>query len=332
MLLNALSKYGKADFIDTKSRSSEEYLRKDLVQNITRLRFRRAIFDYKSTKKFLEKQAALPVADLCDIPSGKEDIFVFGSDEIWNVARNAFSKYPIFWGAGIKNPKFSYAPSINFSTKEQLREYGISDYLNEFSSISVRDDYSQRVLAEVAGISGEKVVDPTMLFPREYYLKNFRKSDLPCDNYIAVYVYLRKNDKQVTSIREVAKRLGKKLVSVGLYNSWCDYCVTSPDINPFVYYENADYVISSTFHGIAFAITFQKNFVAVLNGKSNKVSSMLADFELSDRAVYTSDVKKMTDVLITPIDYNMVESKLERMRRSSYNYIESSIDKVNHFN
>lgn len=324
-LLRALSKYGQVDFVDTQSRSIEAFKGKEMMKNIFHLQFKRAIFEYRCSKDFLEKQKMLPVAQIEDVQP--EDICVFGSDEIWNVARKAFSNYPIFWGNGFEeNPKFSYAPSINYATEQQLREYGAKDYLSRFIAVSARDDYSKETLGNVCNTNIEKVIDPTMLFTKEQYLSKYRRDKVPYKNYIAVYSYFRKNDEQVAQIKKLARKLGKKLVSVGLYNSWCDYCVTSPDLNPFVYYEDADLVISNTFHGVAFAITFQKQFIAVLDKKSNKVQSMLDDFGLNDRISDGASVEQMNQIVNKPIDYAFVNAVLEERRKKSFEFIESSIN------
>lgn len=327
-LLETLKKYGDANFVNTNSRDTKTHKAKELTNNLLHCKLNRAVFENKSSNLFLTKQEQLPVVQAENISD--DDICVFGSDEIWNVARRSFSDYPIFWGKGLElNPKFSYAPSINYTTSQQLTEYGAKNYLEQFDSVSVRDDYSKQTLESVCRINVQKVVDPTMLFTKDYYLSNYRKYDLPYKNYIAVYSYFRNSDEQVAQIRALAKKMGKKLVSVGLYNSWCDYCVIAPDLNPFVYYEGADFVISNTFHGIAFAITFKKNFIAVLNNNSNKVQSMLDDFSLNSRISDGKSLEQMIQIYNTPIDYTSVNALLEQHRNESFKFIENAINTIN---
>lgn len=323
-LQNALNKYGAVDFVDTKTRCTEKFKNQELCKNVFKLQFKRAIFEYQTSMYFLEKQKLLPVIQMDDVIS--DDICVFGSDEIWNVARRAFSDYPIFWGKGFeRNPKFSYAPSVNYATEQQLMEYGAKDFLSKFISVSVRDNYTKEALESICGKQIEKVIDPTMLFTKDHYLSCFRQEKIPYKKYIAVYSYFSKNDDRVRKIKQLARKLGKKLVSVGLYNNWCDYCAISPDLNPFVYYENADFVISNTFHGIAFAITFQKNFIALLDDNNKKVQSMLSEFGLSSRITDGKSLLQMEEILRDPVDYNSVSCVLEVRRKQSYEFIEKAI-------
>ena len=323
-LLNALKKYGQVDFVDTKTRSTDTYKNKEILRNFLRLQFKRALFEHRTSEAFLRQQGQLPVVEINDIH--KNDICFFGSDEIWNVARKAFSDYPIFWGEGFReNAKISYAPSINYATEQQLRAYGAQEYLKRFAGLSVRDDYSKKTLESVTGLNFEKVLDPTMLFTKEHYLRDCTRQKIPFNGYIAVYCYFRRNDKEVKQIKQLARKLGKKLVSVGLYNSWCDYCVANQSLNPFVYYEDADYVISNTFHGIAFAITFQKDFIAVLRSGSNKVQSMLEDMGLSSRIVDGNDSDIMLEILKKPINYPRVSSELEYRRKKSFDFIGNAL-------
>ena len=72
-------------------------------------KYHKALNSYKKTKNINNK-----------------DIYVIGSDEIWNVSRSKIAKYKTFFGVNLnKNSCISYAPSINNSTEEDFNKYPI---------------------------------------------------------------------------------------------------------------------------------------------------------------------------------------------------------------
>ena len=78
-------------------------------------------------------------------------------------------------------------------------------------------------------------------------------------------------------------------------------------------FHNADYAVVSSFHGTAFAINFNRQFVTVAPERfSTRVQSILSLLNLSDR--YVSNAESIPTV---EIDYNRVNSRLDEERKKS---------------
>lgn len=88
------------------------------------------------------------------------------------------------------------------------------------------------------------------------------------------------------------------------------------------YISNAAYVLTDSYHGVLFAINFNKPFVALKRFKENKFSqnsrvfNILKTFDLENR-LYND--KKIN---LTEIQYETVNAKLDEKRRESIDFCE----------
>lgn len=245
------------------------------------------------------------------------DLLVLGSDEIWNIKRKE-CRYPIYWGYPSNSFKFSYAPSINKAEVTDFNERPeYVQYLHEIDCISVRDQQSKRVLETLTDRDVSIVLDPTLLSEPEHYCYQTKKP------YIAVYLFegtLEKSEKE--AVIKFAKQKNLEIVSAGQYLSWCDRSVHSINGNPFYIFENAEYVITNTFHGTAYAINYRTQFIS-FGSRKPKILSMMQQLDMEERVV--SDPATIESVLEKKIDYTHLEKGLIELRKASLEYIEQSI-------
>lgn len=327
-----LQKYGNVSYVDTKARNMTKYMLESLVRSLAKGDFNRASYEWKRSKSFLKRQKEFHVVEGQDVQKRKDSICIFGSDEIWNIDRVVFSKYPIFWGKGFEEcTLISYAPSVNNASAQQLKEYGAKEYLEYFTAISVRDTYSRDVLSTVTKKGIAINIDPTFLYDKTYYLSNYKSARVPYEHYIAVYCIENKFENRecdIKAIQELARKLNLKTVSVGMYNKWCDLCVTPDDVNPFVLYEKAEYVITNTFHGTAFAITFKKQFAVLMKHTNRKVTSLLEEFGLQDRYFEKCDMLSFCKKLEEPIDYEIIQMRIQEKRNMAEQFLMDAISGI----
>ena len=90
----------------------------------------------------------------------------------------------------------------------------------------------------------------------------------------------------------------------------------------FLYlFMNAEYVVTNSFHGTAFAVNFNKNFYSILPSKrTSRITSLLTNLGLEDRIV--RDVLQDVDL----ITYEKVNEKLDALRKESKKYLFDSIN------
>lgn len=317
-LNKAISEYGEVYFLDNKFRKIfsgyfskvKKYLKTKNIKNI----IYGSIFELYERIQFYKNWKRLK-----SIKKVKDfKISFLGSDEIWNIKRKE-CQYPKFFGDGIDTFKISYAPSINKAQSDDFennKKY--IEYINNIDNISVRDTHSVNTLSKFINKKIDLVLDPTLLFEPEKIKFNMDKK------YIAIYVFegtLSEEEKK--SIIKFAREKNMPLVSAGQYISWCDYNVHSINCNPFYIYENADYVITNTFHGTIYAINHNTNFVS-FSATKPKVYTMLEQFELTNRIV--DENTNLIKIFDNNINYEKVNNIIEKYRSDSFNFIKKSFD------
>ncbi|HHX70418.1 MAG TPA: polysaccharide pyruvyl transferase family protein, partial [Gallicola sp.] len=225
---------------------------------------------------------------------------------------------PVFFGKDIPSKKISYAPSVNNSNLEQF--IANTEYVRllcEIDSLSVRDHKSKEIIEELTGKKTEIVLDPTLLTDPPIYKIGINEP------YIAVYVFeANLSDKDIDKIRGFAKKHKMKLVACGVYLEWCDYCIHSKHGTPFYLYYKAEYVITNTFHGTAFAINYKKNFISIVNN-NDKIINLLKEYGIDNRGIKTGEDLEQT--LLNEINYEKIEQTSKQLRIFSVDFIKKSI-------
>lgn len=264
---------------------------------------------------------SLPHITLTEVRKRTDVTYVFGSDEIWNVDRDVCC-IPLFWGCGIEGKKIAYGPSVNNATLYQLQSIGsFKKSLLKFSKLSVRDDHSSDIVSSLLGKNLPVVLDPTLLKSVEYYKKS-GYTKLPY-KYIAIYAFFLK-DIDIQNIRSFAKDKKLKIVMLSGKNDWCDVCLNVKTDNPFLYYLDAEYIVTDTFHGTAFAINFQKSFVS-LAYDNNKIFNLLSKFNLLDRVATNLSYKEFCHIMDVNVDFSKkIDGIIRRERELSLNFIKDA--------
>lgn len=254
----------------------------------------------------------------------EQDVFVLGSDEIWNVARENMAQYPILWGKGLNYQQtFSYAPSLNNATEDDLKKYEyVQEALEQLHAISVRDKYSCDTLSKVTGKNVTEVCDPTVLvFPKAY-----QQIENRCitSNYILIYIYKGSvSDEDIEAIKKFAKKENKKLVAFGATQKWCDINVNGSPHDFLMYIKYADYVCTSTFHGTMLSMIMNRQF-AVLGEKNRKVQELMDSVHLERHATGET----LETVLKTAYDCAQVNKRLTEMKQNGLEFLKTSIENI----
>jgi hypothetical protein len=243
---------------------------------------------------------------------------VIGSDEVWNVKNPAFHCAPQFFGNDIEADRIvSYAPSCGQATYKDLAEYpGAREGLSKMFAVSGRDQNTVDTVARLTGRTPAKVLDPT-------FISDLRSYEQPVDErgYILVYTYRFKKD-EVEKTREFARRCGKKLLSAGFYQDWCDRSLLVSPMQFLSLIKNADHVITNTFHGTVFSILYGKS-LAVFAANKQKVLDLLAELRLLRHNA--SAVQALHSVVDQEIDWARVGSILAQARERSLLYLRRTL-------
>ena len=266
-------------------------------------------------------------SSIASLPSTKNiesgSVLVYGSDIIWNTQRLTSEEVNFYTGADVKNKKVSYAASLGQFDEEAVFPTQAAEALKKFTSISVRDEKSKRMISSMlSNHTVEIVPDPTILVGQSFWVNlagvktGFRKKP-----YCAVYSYLpetaeflRNNNEQILS--------GKDIVSIGYYfRSPFLKLIRRDFVSPLQwlkYINHSEGVITSTFHGVVFSIIFNRPFIYLKNNASvAKVESLLEFLEIKNAIFESSDCP----LSFPSFDWKGINDKLERFGQHGKSYI-----------
>jgi len=324
-LKEILKKYDDTAFLDIKHQSTIKQTLKKAAGHIYHGRFPGVLFEFKRYSIFNKLKKQLPIVKLPEAKYGS--IYVFGSDEIWNINREKFLNSPEFFGVGLKRGgKIAYAPSVNtVKAKDFSAHMELIDGIRSFDSIAVRDEYSRSVLKQFVDDPIDVVTDPTIL----YGIENFRKLQADVcetEDFAVIYTYgkMCRTKSQIDSIKKAVSKMGLKLISVGRYLKWCDKSVMVSPAEFLGYIDKAKLVITDTFHGTVFSVLYRKNLVVV--NPAQKIKDMLSDFSLNE--IVAEQTENIDHIIDKTTDYSNAETAQLEKVKSSRDYLERSLAKL----
>jgi hypothetical protein len=261
------------------------------------------------------------------------DIYVTGSDQVWNSEHNQGIDRSYYLAFAPETAlKMSYGASIGMEDFPDNEKAITIQLLKRYNKISVRES-SAKLLLENYGFNDIKLVlDPTLLLDKNQWSsfvveKKFKKKE----PYVLLYTV--EKTKQNKIINNMAKKIAKER-NLKIYGvSSCNYIAAKKQLyccdkifsaaTPDVFVSlmlNADFVIVSSFHGTAFSVNFNKQFITITPAKFNtRIDSLLSICDLKNRIVTYAhfDTTKLAD-----IDYNVINDNLDKHREDSMKFIE----------
>lgn len=240
------------------------------------------------------------------------DAVIIGSDEVFNCLQSGFNVgfSPMLFGQNINaNKVISYAASFGYTDLAGLKRYQVdqtvSQYLDSFHALSVRDENSQQIVAALTGQTPELNLDPVLI--SDYELPNV---PIPYHDYVILYTYKSRTyteeDKQ--SILDFCKNNHKTLLSIGNAQNWIEHRVEASPLELLTYFVNADFIITDTFHGSVFSIKYNKPFATLIRDNNRqKLTDLLQRLKQENRIIASfNDLQAMYEQEINYHETNQV--------------------------
>lgn len=259
------------------------------------------------------------------------DYFISGSDQLWNLRAKDFD-WAYFLEFVKSGKKISYAASfgpkkIDFSELEKAR---IKKALHDYKSISVREEKSKEVVEVIADLKSEISMDPTILLSKNEWLKVANNNRLIKEDYILLYD-LSNKEEVIKIANYVSKKLKLPVVIPNFKNIRIHLTsgyIKKYDCGPREFLNlinNANLVLSSSFHGTIFSVIFRKPFFAINGINDFRINTLLKRMNLEDRSITISDmVEKVLESY--KISFENVEKIISEETEKSEKYLKSALD------
>ena len=262
------------------------------------------------------------------------DLFITGSDQIWNPFCGGFNPMMFLEFAGDKK-RVAYSSSIARTSFPKSVEQRAKTDLAKFSHIAVREQSSVDYLNGILGRQDvQLVVDPTYLLSKDEWYEFGERANVEFKvpkKYIFCYFIGRERiDEYREMIEDVKKQTG--ITEVITMN-----CTTNnenvggglfyKDGGPyeFVYLlSHASILCADSFHATIFALKFGVDFVHILKSKEDKIvgSQNSRMYDMLGRygilyKLYTKENKNWNK----KVDFNQVNSIMNKEIEESKNYL-----------
>ena len=248
----------------------------------------------------------------------KFDAFISGSDQVWNpdLLGQEFDK-AYFLDFGDKDIKrITYAVSMgkihNQATLEQL-----ANLCKNIDAISLRE-YNRKDF-DATGRDVHVCIDPTFLLDAEEY-SCVESKEVEKTPYIFVYGF-ETNELLKQAIKTAAEKYNCRIINGSPKWLKIDGNVKSvsgygPD-RFLSFIKNAECVVTNSFHGTAFSVIYQKDFITVPHStRGKRMEDLLDKLGLSYR-LYGEEGFSINKI----IDYNDVNERLKKQVEHSREYL-----------
>lgn len=274
--------------------------------------------DFQNT--YLDGGVLVRRGDLQQLLS-QHDIFITGSDQVWNQNNAKVDGTYFLDFVDDEARKISYAASFGVDklTQEQIKN--AKHWLSSFNTanISVREQQGAELVSNLIGYRPVVTVDPALLLTQDEWVKIAK----PPREYGYIFLYERVDSPTLCEFtKQLSKETRKPIMQCGGY-PWRTVGKRLRGLRPdewLGYIQNADYVVTNSFHGIAFALIYRKPFfVELRKGKhantNSRLTNILNQLHLNDRVISDEiDIYKR-------IDYDEIIPILDEKRNESLSWL-----------
>lgn len=270
------------------------------------------------------------------------DVFIVGSDQLWNPKMFSAAYMLDFVPKGKK--KITYAASFGVDNIPQQYYKLYRRLLKRLDIISVREPRAKELVQDIAQKDCITVLDPTFLLsPSEW--RDFASQSNVINQYrikgkyVIAYFIGSKDFDHLSTVKKIAKQLNCKLVVIP--NRVEDYSIIDPEIilisdacnYDFVkLIDQAQLVCTDSFHAVVFSFLMDTNFFVFPRFKegdpdsqNNRLDNILNKFDLIERKWHEEWLPCVLKYVNH--DYSSGYKKLQKERQVCLNFLFNSIEK-----
>lgn len=252
----------------------------------------------------------------------KADLYIAGSDQIWNTMMNNGKDPAYYLQFAPKNTTTAtYAASFSVSEiPDELKEQ-TKKYIKSIDFVSVREKSALKILDDLGILNGQAVLDPVFLLEKKQWSKIESNIKLD-DEYVLVYDFEGSDEVKNFAVKYAQKH---NLKIYSLYkNEYCDKSFENfgPDVFLSLI-KNAEFIVSNSFHATAFSLIYEKEFAVIKRqeGINSRMVDLLSSVGIDERIVDSYQE-------FNAIDFNLVKEKLEIEVEKSKGYLKKVLESV----
>lgn len=252
------------------------------------------------------------------------EAYVVGSDQIWRPAYSpSILNFFLDFTEGCNVKRLSYAASFGVDEWEmdEVFTQKAKQSIHAFNGVSVREYAAVAMCEKYLRVDAKHVIDPTLLISSDHYRDLYSSEQTSgCGKYLLCYT-LDNN----STIRAIAQSIAQKVGAQIKFVSGENDGNTEIGIEEWLcLIDNAQFVLTDSFHGTVFSILFHRPFATLVNGKrgAERVKSLLSMFSIDNRLIYLDE---QLDLNFSAINWESVEDRLDNYRNDAFGFIANAL-------
>ncbi len=268
----------------------------------------------------------------------KADVFIAGSDQVWNYNTFDGSGDPYFldFGRNRKFARIAYAVSFgSINVRPKFLKY-IFPKIKKFDAISCRENEGLDI-CRLAGVHLDDlktVCDPTILLTKEKYDSIADNQYDVSGKYIMAYFLGWKTDipqKEIISFAKENKFQLRYVPSQGMDNNCFGVPSDYPTIPQWIsLVRGAQFFVTNSFHGTVFAVIYHVPFIVIPVGggkerMNSRITTLLKKIGCEDRIYKDGNLE---EILKKDVNWNKVDASLQSWRSESELWLKKALKRV----
>ena len=258
-----------------------------------------------------------------DILEKNFDAFCVGSDQTWAVADN---HWLLAW-VPQEAKRFSIAPSTGHRKFTESEIKAFIPHLKKFNFITVREENGIQFCKQCGRYDAIKILDPVFLPQANSYNAFMDNTPTKEEAYVFIYMLGGEIGLSMNEIFSFCKQHGLKIKYVESQgrDEKFDNKIYATVGEWLRLIKGASLVITNSFHGTAFSIIFQKQFLTfplinLMEDMNQRIYDLVEQMKLKER-IYNGDM----NVLLKKIDWSTSEEKISENRITLKQLIEKTL-------
>lgn len=265
------------------------------------------------------------------------DIFVAGSDQIWNqqIARThhlntSDGLYLLDFVSNAKK-KLSYSASfgVDFFNGTEGEKNNFRHFLNRFDGISVREDSGVKIIENEFGHQAFQAIDGAFHIPAEKLAELCGDEKAPQEKYIGCYVlpYYTSNIWYTKRVEEISRSLDLpvKTLTFSPQTSVAEW---------LSFIRNAELVITDSYHATVLSIIFNRPFLQLVNNAQtqSRFDSLYTLLHINKPSLSQETIDLEPAELLSRFDWDLINDRLRREIEKAENWVKEVLDAPKKYN
>lgn len=257
------------------------------------------------------------------------ELAIIGSDQVWRnyEQEDVHIGYDATYYAltlPYHTRAITYAVSMGIIKMNNKEKYFFKQSPRRFSTLLVREKELQSTLKDF-GHAAEVVCDPTLLLPKEEWNKLLPTKRYNRKPYLLYYA-VREDAAAYQLAQTIAKERHLQIIVIAArihLGKFCEKQYEGP--LDFIHaVRDADFVVATSFHGTAFSVIFERQFITCSLGKmADRAVTLLSTIGIADH--YIPEPQKCATSVLTTITYDSIRENFNAYTSSSARLLTQSL-------